>query len=209
MIPLSDAQVDRIYQRLQGENLSNSKLQDELLDHICCEVEARLDKGEVFEDALNKAWQLIAPNGVKEIEKEVQFFLNFKYQMRMKKAVLTNAYLAFSMVSMGALFKLMHWQGAHIIFILGLILGFITCCLSFVYYLKFNREWSVNARLLILTGVVSFSLLCIGSLFKFFHFPSAGVLFVSGAFLLNFLFIPMTLMRLFKSSKNKALSKDV
>lgn len=51
---LNVSQIDRIEKQVQLAGISFSHLPDDLIDHICCDVETRMDKGETFDQAFEK-----------------------------------------------------------------------------------------------------------------------------------------------------------
>ena len=45
---LTEIQIILINQKLQGMGLDYHPLQDELLDHVCCMIEHRMNLGEIY-----------------------------------------------------------------------------------------------------------------------------------------------------------------
>ena len=84
---LSDEQVDIILQRIINDGVANVSLQNDLLDHDCCFIEADMQPGNNFETAYGKAFQAITPNGMYEIQEELNFLLTFKKQTNMIRVI--------------------------------------------------------------------------------------------------------------------------
>ena len=84
---LSDEQVDIILQRIINDGVANVSLQNDLLDHYCCFIEADMQPGNNFETAYDKAFQAITPNGMYEIQEELNFLLTIKKQTNMIRVI--------------------------------------------------------------------------------------------------------------------------
>ncbi len=52
---MSEEYVDKIINRVAEDQLSNISLRDDLIDHLCCVVETKLEAGKDFEDAFDEA----------------------------------------------------------------------------------------------------------------------------------------------------------
>lgn len=55
MIVLQEAQIAHLAEKLQQAGLQHAILQEELLDHLCCAVEEKMDTGLTFEQAAEEA----------------------------------------------------------------------------------------------------------------------------------------------------------
>lgn len=75
---LSDQEVARLHSLIDKSPISSQLLKDDLLDHFCCFIEYEMKKGSSFEEAQQKAWQQICPNGLEEIQNETIFLINAK-----------------------------------------------------------------------------------------------------------------------------------
>ena len=70
MINLSDKQTEFILKDIRARGLSYSKLEGELLDHICCAVENELEKGVNFQHAYNKVLTLFGEEGILKVQED-------------------------------------------------------------------------------------------------------------------------------------------
>lgn len=59
--------------------------------------------------------------------------------------------------------------------------------------LQFKHYYAMKKTMMV-SGVISVSMLSLGLILKFLHMPGAGVLLVSGIFLLSFLFLPLMMI---------------
>ena len=67
MAELSDATYDVIVQRVTV-TITDVQLQSELIDHCCCAVEELMNLGLPCEEAIDRAFLRLAPDGLHEIE---------------------------------------------------------------------------------------------------------------------------------------------
>ena len=73
MVQLTEAEVLKVITRLKHAGLNYKPVQDELLDHICCQVEFGMTEGQAFETALDAAFDAYKEDEFKEIQQQ---FLN-------------------------------------------------------------------------------------------------------------------------------------
>ncbi|MEP2669362.1 MAG: ABC transporter permease [Cyclobacteriaceae bacterium] len=73
---LKDSQIDFIEQDLQERGILFNDLREDLVDHICCEVEQKMEEGMTFMDAYLKAIQPFKKEGLPELNEEATSFLN-------------------------------------------------------------------------------------------------------------------------------------
>ena len=73
---LKELQIEFIEQDLLERGISNDQLHEDLVDHLCCEVEAKMKQGLVFKDAYLQAIQPYQKRGAKNINSEFLSMLN-------------------------------------------------------------------------------------------------------------------------------------
>ncbi|MEM1319845.1 MAG: peptidoglycan DD-metalloendopeptidase family protein [Bacteroidota bacterium] len=69
---LNDQQILFIESRLTEEGLEHTALREELLDHICCAVEAKMQRGISFHNAVNATFDTFGEQGIQDIQEKVQ-----------------------------------------------------------------------------------------------------------------------------------------
>ena len=69
---------------LVNRSVSMHSLRVELLDHLCCHIEAQMDAGISFDSALKEAILQLSPEGLTAVEERTIFLLTFKKQLTMK-----------------------------------------------------------------------------------------------------------------------------
>jgi murein DD-endopeptidase MepM/ murein hydrolase activator NlpD len=71
MVQLTEAEVLKVITRLKHAGLNYKPVQDELLDHICCQVEFGMTEGQAFETALDAAFDAYKEDEFKEIQQQI------------------------------------------------------------------------------------------------------------------------------------------
>ena len=86
---LQAAEVEIVAQRLEEAGLKYLPLKEELLDHICCEMEALIAAGMPFGVALDRAFDTFREDEMKKIEKQTIQLIHQKRLIMKKVSVLT------------------------------------------------------------------------------------------------------------------------
>ena len=198
---LSQKEVDELAAHINQSNISNQDLKDDLLDHFCCFIENEMKKGVSFEDARRLAWQQICPNGLDEIQQETIYLLNANKIMMMKKLMYIIGLLSAISLSMGFLFKLLHWPGGGYMATFG-FLGFVLLFMPMLaidrYKLTLNK--ALSEKLKIILGFTSAAITGLAVLFKTLHLQGADILLVLGIILFSLGFLPFLFFRMYKKS---------
>lgn len=198
MYRLNEQQIDSIAERLEKEKITSKKLEEDLLDHFCCYMEEEMQKGADFEQAYKKAAISIIPNGIKEIEFELYFLMNFHKQLSMKKIIFFSGFFSLFLLSTGLMFKTLYWPGAQIILISGFVVLLLTIFTISFYLLLFSKRRPLTFWLRTLSGLIALFLITIGFIFKNFNLSGAHVLYGLGTIVLNFIFLPLFFFHTYK-----------
>ncbi|MEQ9440467.1 MAG: hypothetical protein RIG62_15535 [Cyclobacteriaceae bacterium] len=198
---LSDQHVEIIRLEIERSTLSMQTLKDDLLDHYCCFVEQELEKGHSFETAFSLATEHICPNGFREIQEETMYLLNNSKIMAMKKIMYFIGLVTSIGISVGWLFRILHWPGGNELFTYG-FLGFV---LLFLPMLAINQykatvDKVMSEKLKIILGFSSAIIIGAAVLFKMMHLQGANILLVVGALLFSFGFLPFLFFRMYKGT---------
>lgn len=71
MIVLTEEQIGQIVKQLEKGGLNYAPIKEELLDHVCCQVEHKLELGLSFEQALTQAFNAFKEDEFKNIQQEI------------------------------------------------------------------------------------------------------------------------------------------
>jgi hypothetical protein len=195
---LNDLEFNHI-ESLLLQATQKGRLQNELLDHTCSSVEYLMEQGLSFENALEKALQDLAPNGLSKIESETIIYLTLTQTYTMKKFMYLCGFFAASGIITGFFFRVMKWPGSSAIMFLAYVCLFIAMMLSLLNISK-NKHLIPKGQLIrSIIGVSSGVFVSVGSMFKFLHYPGANMITLIGMFLLVAFVIPNYFWQLYKS----------
>lgn len=186
MLALEEVHI--IEKQVSAANIHYSHLREDLIDHICCDVEQMMDNGYKFSDAYNKVRERIGYGGLKKIQDDTFYLIDKTYRI-MKKMMKTTGLIAPVLLGFGSLFKIFHWPGAGII----LVLGFFVLCFFFLptsIYILYKETKSKKNVITYLSGFLAASIYSAGVLFKVMHFPFGGELLFTGIIIALFIFLP-------------------
>lgn len=198
---LTPEQEREIFQFVESKGIKNELLKNDLIDHLYCIIEAHLDKGISFNIAFDIALKQLAPNGLKEIEKETIYLINYNRIIIMKKFMYLVGYLGALTLTGGVTFKLLRLPFGTELF----TIGFLTLLLIFIPIYSFNRykvaiAKNMSQRMKIIFGVSAAVITGLAGLFKMLHLQGADILLLLGAFIFAIGFLPFLFFTLYKKS---------
>lgn len=203
MVELTELQIELIDAYIKENGVAQNKLQEDLLDHLCTSIETQLQQGRSFEEAFQYTLNLFGPGGLKQVQNET-FELLTEMNATMKKVTFGFGLTSTFLLLAGTIFKLMHWPGANIMFMLGaMILALIYLPLILAHKLK---ESPNNEAVLHISGFVGLAFTTLGTLFKILHWPGASVMLMVGLGTLAFLYVPIYFYKRYQTSANKPIT---
>lgn len=119
----------------------------------------------------------------------------------MKKLMYSAGFIGAVLISLGSLFKIMHWPSANILVISGMIafLLFFVPLFALDRY-KVEASRAMSAKIKIIVGSISAFLIGLSVVFKMMHLMGASILLVLGVGLFTFGFLPFLFFSLYKKS---------
>ncbi len=198
MSQLSKEDIDFLQRSLVQKEIKYDPLVDEILDHICCEVEDLMEAGMSFSDAYLRFSKSLQPKALKTLEDETIHLVNYKLFI-MKKAIYILASIVISLFILGFLFRIMHWPGASQIFIIDLSLTAILLPIWTIYRFKLGNMTATDKVLFPVAAIFIF-LFTSGSFFKIMHWPGAGIMAVIGLIGLAGIGVPYFFFSAYKKS---------
>jgi len=204
MADLTDREIEILNREIDQQGLTYTQLQNELLDHLCCDIEAKMDEGVEFMKAYEEVQSRLENRRIQEIQEETLLLINQKYRM-MKKFMYILGTIAPSLLIIGAIFKLQHWPGASVLIVLGsFLLGAVYLPVFAMVSMRDTRkkEKRVNKTLYV-TGVITGFVFITGILFKIMHWPGAGIALLTSVLLTVVLFLPILVTHALKDKENQ------
>jgi len=202
---LSEDQIITIRQELELNGVTISTLKDDLLDHLCCDIERQMDEGKDFAEALSNAVTELAPRGLHGIQHETFLLLNPK-MIPMKKLTYTIGLVSSMMMALGWLMSILHLPGSGNLATVGVgSIGFAMFILLFLPLFAFSKFKAGNQLLpyeknRIRAGLLSGFITLAGVLFKVLHLPGASELIFIGVVLFIFAFLPLLFYGMYRKA---------
>ncbi len=188
MPELSLRNIDQISRDISRQEINFSHLLDELIDHVCCDVENEMHEGLSFEDAYKRVKKRIGPGRIKEIQEETLFAVDTKYR-KMKNFMKISGVAGTVMLGFAAILKIEHLPGAGILMTFGaFILAFLF--LPSALAVLWKESHSSKRLFLFISGFLAGMLFILGTLFKIQHWPGAGWILALAALSGLLFFVP-------------------
>jgi len=197
---LSTSQIKCIKDRINEDQLTIETLRDDLVDHLCCAVEAGMASGKSFDQSLDIAMSELAPDGFKKIETQTVHLLNSKH-INMKKLAYSFGLVSSIAVCIGLLLKYLHQPFSLELTFLGFT-GFVLIFIpsTLVDYFKLKGLHSISDKARIIFGYASLAAIVLGTLLKVFHLEGANLSVLVGVICFSFGFLPFVFLNLYKRS---------
>ncbi|MES2513990.1 MAG: hypothetical protein V4580_07585 [Bacteroidota bacterium] len=202
MYQLSDQQIDYIFDDISARGVEMESLQQNLLDHVCCIIEQDLEANGDFESFYKKTIKTFYKDELWEIEEETLLLLTYKNYYTMKKIMINSGITAATFFIIGSFFKFMHWPGAAVLILLGMVIGALVY-LPLLFLFKKNETIESRSKFVLAIGTINGILFCIQSLFKVFHWPGANTMWFVTLGLFALVFIPLYFFNGIKNPANK------
>jgi hypothetical protein len=205
---LSKEHIDMVRYRIDQSDITMPTLRDDLLDHLCCVVEQKIDEGKSFDIALGEAFHELAPNGLDQIQRRTYFLLKSHKIIFMKKIIYVTGLICACMISMGWLFTLLRWPGGYEMFNIGFLafLWVFVPMLAFDWYRARIRK-KISERVRIILGTVTSFIVGLSSVFKLLHLQGADIVLIVGMLMFTFVFLPLLFFTLYKRAVDQGSVK--
>jgi hypothetical protein len=197
---LTNSQIATIRSVIENDRITIPTLKDDLLDHLCCVVETKIEQGKPFEASVREALKELAPDGLIAIEQETLFLLNFNKLLYMKKLTFFVGVLCAITMGAGFLLAMMKFAMGHMIFGLAAF-AFIAIFvpLDAIRYFKLTKDtWSEKLRYVISTSCTI--ILATGVLSRIMFLPGADEMLILGLIVFVAGFLPLQFFRMYRSS---------
>lgn len=190
MYVLTDEQIEFILNDIRRNGIELEELQLDLLDHICCVIETEFTAENDFEAFYRSILPRFYKRSLREIQEETHLLLTFKNYYAMKKVMfMSGAFSAFT-VLIGSLFKIMHWPGAALLFVIAIAL-FSFVFLPILSVIRIKEQTLTKDKIVITSAAIFGSAISLAILFKVMHWPFATILWTISLGILFFLFLPV------------------
>ncbi|MEN8203964.1 MAG: hypothetical protein ABFS28_15300 [Bacteroidota bacterium] len=202
MVEISEKEIHKVSEDMDRLGLTYTWLKNELLDHICCNVENYMRDGLTFNEAYLKVKREIGSRRIMQVQDATVYLINQKYR-RMKRLMLVLGISTSVIILLGTVFKMLHWPGSGILLTLGIVsLSLVFIPLFVMVRIRDTRERKkIINRSLLITGLMTGILFSLGSLLKIMHWPGANVT-LGTSLIVGLLFLILFLVDLVKNKEN-------
>jgi len=193
--------IEKISRDVKKQDITFFNLADQLIDHICCDIEKEMEEGLTFYEAYRRVKQNMGPQRLKEIQQETLYAIDTKYRF-MKNTMKISGVAGTILFGFAVLFKIQHWAGAGFMLTIGaliLALVFMPSALGILW----KETHSRNRLLLFITGFLTAMFFIFGILFKVQHWPQANILISLAGITGLFCFLPLIVAYRLSDQENK------
>jgi hypothetical protein len=207
MAELTDPQIRIIEKWVKSHNLTILSLENEFIDHICCDVEAIMCTGKSFNAAFTGIQKDIENGTLNNLENKIISILTYKNRI-MKLMIRITGFIVLSCFLTAfvlRLFALEEWLE----FMAG---GLIVLSLVFVplfFYAKYNDQEIKQHKVLHILGFFSAFLIPLSALLRLINYPFAKLFMLGGIVFLVFGFVPLFWISIKKKSWKPAFSGSI
>lgn len=199
MYSLSKCQVQQIAADVENARITFSHLADDLIDHICCEVENEMYSGKSFDEAYEDVKQQVGIKTLQKIQENTQYLIDKNYRL-MKMTMKITGNVSLALLALATVMKILHLPGAGILLLFGfLVLGFVF--FPSALYTNYKDLKGKTSLVLHLSMYIGGLLFMFGVLFKVMHWPWAGTLLLLGWVFILFVFLPLLLIKKYRESE--------
>jgi hypothetical protein len=198
MRELSITNIEYLKREISNTGLTYSHLQDDMIDHVCCDVEYEMQSGLPFEKAYEMVKEKIGFGGLIRVQEDTLFLIDKNYRT-MKKLMKISGVIAPVIIALGTIFKIEHWPGAGIILVLGFFaLGFLF--LPSTVYVTYEEVSNKSMKFAHISGFLSAFFIFISFGFKIMHWPGTPIMLLTGVVIACVFFLPVLLVNKLKDT---------
>jgi hypothetical protein len=198
---LTAEQIEIVRRVVESSGIEIDTLRDDLLDHLCCVIECEMKEGKSLDDSLNDAIKQLAPDGLKQIERETVFLLNSNKILLMKKIMFFIGFVGAFTLIMGTTFKWLGWKFGDELFLTGfLALTLLYAPLIAIDSYKVQLSRALSQKLRITIGLLSVLSIGLGGLLKISGLFGGDFLLLGGSIVFAIGFLPFHFFTLYKRS---------
>ena len=178
---LADDQIKHIEERIAFASIKNKSLTIDLLDHICCMIEERLDLGWEYTKAEKEVFSQMGVLQIQAIEQETNILTQNKIIMKKRTKII--GVVAIVLMVAGFTMKQLHLMGAGITWGVGVL----TAVFGFALFLtidRFSYEKSAQGKIINIIGYLGASSFIAGLGLKLLNWPIATNAMIIGGLVL-------------------------
>jgi hypothetical protein len=192
--------IQKISKTIDRAEITFSHLREDLIDHICCEIEAQMVAGSDFDQAFEKIKMNFGIESLQRVQEKTLLLID-KYYCVLKTIMKVSGIISTLLLIFGTFTKFYYWPGANVI----ITLGFLFLCFLFLpsaNYTMLKEGKDKRLILLFLSAFIGSSCFFLGILFKIQYLAGQAILLIGGTGLLCLVFFPILLRFLLKKAES-------
>lgn len=203
MPELTPNEIVIVSKTVRSQGITFSHLPDDLIDHLCCDIEHQMQQGISFAEAFAIVRRKMGSNRrLSEIQEETLYAVDTKYR-KMKTTMKVSGIVGTILFGFASLFKIMHWPMAGVLMTLGAItLAFLFMPSALGVLWKESR--SQKRLFLFISAFLAAMFFILGILFKVQHWPGAGIIITLAGITAVFFLVPSFLSMTLANPDRKA-----
>ena len=190
MFEVTDEHIDFMYSDIRARGVVTEDLQCNIIDHVCCLAEDRLNHSDNFYRFYESIIPKFCNEKLKELQEETDLLLTSKILYQMKNLLKYTGFLSVILLLLGVVFKMTHTVGAGIVLVIGAVL-FAFLFIPTTIALKYKDQDSYGNKLLITIGFLIAMIAAVSCVFKVMYWPYANILRVSSVVSFLIIFVPL------------------
>lgn len=180
--------VERIAHDVRKQEIVFSHLAEDLIDHICCDVEYEMENGLTFTEAYARVKQKFGRRRLKEIQEETLYAIDTKYRF-MKNTMKISGVTGTVLFGFAALFKIQHWKGSSLILMLANII-LVLLLIPSLLTAGLRQTENKSRKAVYIFGAAGVNTFFTGFIFKIMHWPGSGFILATGLIIIFFIVLP-------------------
>ncbi|MBE0653505.1 MAG: hypothetical protein IH594_06890 [Bacteroidales bacterium] len=198
MAELTDKQILRIKNWVDDHNLTIDELKNELIDHIACEVELKINEGSDFDESFKQIIVYIPGGQLQKIEEASLYLVNLKFR-RMKKLTVLSGLMVLATFFLTFLTRILQPKLMDEFLLAGmLILSIVFIPLFFISNYRAQKE--EKHKILHILGFAGSFLVAFSAVLSYFEIRLSGISILLGLVFLLLGFFPLYLISFSKSA---------
>jgi hypothetical protein len=199
---LNEQQVEQVLIHLRSKGIAMQSLEDDLLDHVCCMIEAR-NENKLFDEVFKEVMLEFSADELRMVQKETNRLITLLKLKTMNTTLRISGLVSAISILTGSIFKIMHWPGANMLFVIGMFLMDVLF-LPLFFALRYKQAENENKHLLLsISGAIVGVLTALGIWFKMMHWPGASFMLYSAIAILLLGYLPVYIFAVYRKSLNK------
>ncbi len=193
MYELTLQQTETVSAYVKRQQVVYAHLCDDLIDHLCCDLEESVRNGIEFNEAFRQLKRRIGKGGIKKIQEDTLYAVDYKYR-KMKNLMKVAGVAGTVFLGFSTIFKLQHYPLSGALLVVGAII-LVTLFLPASLMVLWKESKSGRNIFMFVTAFLASTLFIAGILFKVQHWTGGSMLLAVGLLIALIILLPVSMVR--------------